>query len=258
MSSYLNTRDIQMLDFYLRQYNETSERINQLYNNLENINNNINQIYFNSNSTRGNYSRNRSRNRNRNSNSNLISNSSITATQNTLSNLRNTYNNINNNINLVNEMANFLDTVPIIPSQRQINLATRDVIYGDINNPLNECCPISLERFNSDDNLTQINSCGHLFSPSHLQHWFRNNVRCPLCRYDIRSGLEENLSPPTNTTETPIPENLNINRNEINEIADQLLLRFINSDLLSNNDRLLFDASNNIFIFETTVRIPPR
>ena len=28
--------------------------------------------------------------------------------------------------------------------------------------------------------------CGHLFSPNELANWFQSNVRCPICRYDIR------------------------------------------------------------------------
>ena len=47
MNNDLNTRDIQMLEFYLRQYRETMDRINYLYDSLSIINNNINQIYFN-------------------------------------------------------------------------------------------------------------------------------------------------------------------------------------------------------------------
>jgi hypothetical protein len=249
MNNDLNTRDIQMLDFYLRQYNETMDRINYLYDNLTVINNNISQIYFNN--SRGYRPRNRNRNlyRQRTYNTPItnipITNTPITNTSTNTTLLRNMPERYTNLISQINEMSTFLDNVPVIPTPRQISLATREVIYGDIDNPINENCPISLERFNDDDHLTQINHCGHLFSSTHLQDWFRNNVRCPLCRYDIRTGNEDVL---------PRSRNIPL-ETEVTEITDQLL-RFLNTDFSTNNNQIVFDASNNIFLFETTIRIP--
>ena len=31
-----------------------------------------------------------------------------------------------------------------------------------------------------------IRQCGHIFVENDLRQWFTRNVRCPLCRYDIR------------------------------------------------------------------------
>jgi hypothetical protein len=51
---------------------------------------------------------------------------------------------------------------------------------------MNSSCPITLEPFSSDANVTEILGCNHLFNPDALTSWLENNVRCPVCRYDIR------------------------------------------------------------------------
>ena len=83
----------------------------------------------------------------------------------------------------------FYDSIPVIPSQRQIERATKLIRFGEIEEPKNSTCPISLERFESDTNVTQIIECGHLFKPASIQQWFRSNTRCPMCRFDIRNTI---------------------------------------------------------------------
>lgn len=84
-------------------------------------------------------------------------------------------------------LLNFYDTVPVYPTRNQINNGTRRVLYSNIENPLNSSCPITLENFDDADNVTQILGCGHIFNHESLNSWFRNHVRCPVCRYDIRN-----------------------------------------------------------------------
>jgi hypothetical protein len=84
-------------------------------------------------------------------------------------------------------LLNFYDTVPVYPTRDQINNGTRRVLYSNIENPLNSSCPITLENFDDADNVTQILGCGHIFNHESLNSWFRNHVRCPVCRYDIRN-----------------------------------------------------------------------
>jgi uncharacterized Zn finger protein (UPF0148 family) len=57
---------------------------------------------------------------------------------------------------------------------------------------LNLSCPITLERFESNTEVLQILGCNHIFNPNSLQQWFQNNVRCPICRYDIRDYVPVN------------------------------------------------------------------
>jgi hypothetical protein len=93
------------------------------------------------------------------------------------------------NTNLNRFLLNFYDNVPVYPSREQINNGTREVLFSSIQNPLNISCPITLETFDGNDTITQILGCGHLFNSINLSSWFRNNVRCPVCRYDIRNYI---------------------------------------------------------------------
>lgn len=105
-------------------------------------------------------------------------------------------------------LLNFYDTVPVYPSLDQINNGTRRVLYSNIENPLNSSCPITLENFNNDDNVTQILGCGHIFNHDSLNSWFRNHVRCPVCRYDIRNYIPRShpLIQEINTSRISSPE----------------------------------------------------
>lgn len=76
-----------------------------------------------------------------------------------------------------------------IPTPIQIENATRQSIFSEIQNPIgNSVCPISLERFQPNQSVTQIIYCGHIFDTNQLQSWFRSNSRCPVCRYDIQTN----------------------------------------------------------------------
>jgi hypothetical protein len=84
---------------------------------------------------------------------------------------------------------NHLDPLtPVIvrPTEDEINISTEEVIFGIMSNPVNAVCPITRERFGESDRVMQIVYCGHNFNPPSLRHWFHTNVKCPLCRYDIR------------------------------------------------------------------------
>ena len=84
-------------------------------------------------------------------------------------------------------MTNNLTPVIVAPSQEQINNATETLRYREIMADTNQLrCPISLHSFTPRDVVIRILHCGHVFSQHSLLTWFRNNVRCPLCRYDIR------------------------------------------------------------------------
>ena len=91
------------------------------------------------------------------------------------------------NNNFSNILQRFFQPIEIFPTQTQIEAATRNVRYYDILNPINRSCPISLENFSDNDNVTVIRHCGHIFNRHQLITWFRSNSRCPVCRYDIRN-----------------------------------------------------------------------
>lgn len=78
-------------------------------------------------------------------------------------------------------------TVPIAPTNEELDRASQLVRYGDLNQPVSRSCPISLEEFGENDPVRQLVHCRHLFSPDAFQTWFQTHVRCPVCRHDIRT-----------------------------------------------------------------------
>lgn len=89
---------------------------------------------------------------------------------------------------LMQRTFNFLDNVPVFPSSEDIVRATRVISFGSIEAPNNSRCPITMVPFEPSDNVMQILFCGHIFDIVHLNGWFRDNVRCPMCRHDIRDN----------------------------------------------------------------------
>ena len=149
-----------------------------------------------------------------------------TSFQNTL--LNNLFDNIlNNNFNLFENEIN-------IPTQEEKNKALIISKYENLLDKTNEECPITLNKFNNDDEVAQIKKCKHIFTANQLNIWFQSNVKCPTCRYDIRNYNDEeeetNLNNQTNQTN-------NIEQNNVN----------------NNNQLHIYDISNNEVNFETFV-----
>ena len=191
-------------------------------------------------------------------------------------NIQNRWNGMINRMN-AQDNNDFLTPVIVRPTQSQINRATRMVNYSSIVNPSNTRCPISLVSFEEEDEVMQIRECGHLFIRDELMNWFEQNVRCPLCRYDIRTYIpsrnnstsdlfnginlenipsfssdSSNSAPitPRNNTPQPIPNNtqslLNTNTNANANANANLLLdeNFVRNTI--NNDPEIQQMINNI------------
>jgi hypothetical protein len=104
-------------------------------------------------------------------------------------------------------VANFLNTPIVVrPTADQIAHASRLVRYGNIVNPVSDACPISLERFTNDDEVRQLLHCGHIFHTHQFQTWFSSNVKCPVCRHDIRTYRRQPEQPTPTPTPTPTQE----------------------------------------------------
>ena len=339
-----------LIDMYISQYNLVNSQINRLYDMLDDIRYNIqNTINTNNNNHRrtsntflNRYIDNLINEERQNNfvfydynnpiNPSLYSNRRQTSTNNrqpssnnhqsTSNNrqpnqfTRNRTNNLfrNNNTDVSRFLSNFLNTNVIVrPTIEEIDSASRIIRFGDIENPLSESCPISLEYFNNDDLIRQIIHCGHIFCQNSFQTWFNSNVRCPVCRYDIRStnttsnnttfnnppstnsttnntsnnntnSISNNNTNSINSTTNNIPStnatsinsnlftNVNVTRNpetnQIDQVAFDLTNNLLSNELLNNitsrmfqnilqpdteNDRLIFDPSNNILLFETII-----
>jgi len=170
---------------------------------------------------------------------------------------------------LLSIITDFLEPINIYPSPEQVEIATRVVRYGDIINPLNISCPITLEPFEEDNEVTMIRHCSHIFITSEIQNWFRTNCRCPVCRYDIRSynsspiqqtpiqqtpiqqtpiqqtPIQQTPIQPIGTQQTPIQQTQSNNTNFYSEDFSGNLINTI-TDTIMNELLYGLDISNNI------------
>ena len=255
----ITNEQLLILRHYMDQYNRTSNQINRLMSELEHIRHNLdffsNEIFLNRNrnqnsTSTNNTNNNRSSNRTNNTRLNSLLNSFLNTNSNTNTNRTQfspiTYN-FDEPIGLNNFLNTFLSTnVPVVPTQEQINNATRIIRYENIENPLNESCPISLERFNPNDTVTQICWCGHIFNSNELTSWFRTNVRCPVCRYDIRN-YEANQANRNNTAANTAT-NTATNTSSISSFLNNIFSAGSNS-----SDRIVYDPVSNILMYETII-----
>ena len=158
------------------------------------------------------------------------------------------YNSLFNTAN-ANTRDNFFDPIDIYPSQRQIENATRVVSYCDILTPNNTSCPISLESFDDNEQVTIIRHCQHIFKTNQLNSWFIRNSRCPVCRYDIREYNNTNIT--NETIENTEENNSVIYNEERTSNPTSNLTRNLTSNLTSllfrNINRFANDPSGNNF-----------
>ena len=93
-------------------------------------------------------------------------------------------------------ISSFDSPVRIRPTRYQINDATSLITFSDISgNSTQTRCPIDLIDFSPSDNIMKIDHCGHIFRETNIRMHFRNNTRCPLCRFDIRDhGIEDSIA----------------------------------------------------------------
>jgi hypothetical protein len=183
---------------------------------------------------------------------------------------------------MANVLNNFLDTNIIVrPTSQQIENASRVVRYSDIDNPLSDTCPISLDNFNQDDIVRQLLPCGHIFHQEQFNEWFSSHVRCPVCRYDIRDYRQlsrrntpnsesqvptteserqtTNTASDTNDTTTSIMNNTQVDtttRNSTQSINDVISnLNIIRDPSTNTIDQLSFDINNTEFTNNVLNRI---
>jgi hypothetical protein len=141
-------------------------------------------------------------------------------------------------------LPNFNENVIVAPTPEQIYSATLQYNYSLESNANNTNCPITLDEFQEGEPVTKIEHCGHVFRREAIGNWFQRNVRCPVCRYDIReSSQEQSLPRPTQRTrDSTISED---------DIYNSIRASITNS--LSNiiNEYYSSDASQNlVYTFE--------
>ena len=83
-----------------------------------------------------------------------------------------------------NTFTNTFEDVIVRPTITQITQSTELILYD--NSLPHPSCSITLESFQEGEQVCRIIGCGHIFKQTAIQRWFERNVRCPVCRYDIR------------------------------------------------------------------------
>ena len=145
---------------------------------------------------------------------NLYNNSNINNSNINASNNYNYYNQYQPNIQtqmrqqnsrsvsqLFQRLLNLQDVI-VRPTSIQINTAVEFLL----NTNADLQCPITLESIGLNQEICKIKHCGHCFKKDALLRWFERNVRCPVCRYDIRDYVptvtqSNNTSSQTNNLE---------------------------------------------------------
>jgi len=264
-----NRFDRNLLNSYMDMYNSTLRELDRLYDQLDSIREHIHDLDIN--------------HRNRH----FISPTRRERERPIRNNIRgernNSFTSLLSSPMLTNVIRNFYDQVPVRPSTHVLQNAIVNTTYGNIINLINSECPISLERFNETTNVSQIRHCGHIFTPGDLSIWFESNVRCPVCRHDIRENVsftrngtldpsgsviepstDTSVETSVETSERATPSNpylnfandviSNIRYNDNGEIIFDISSNYVN-DLIRTSTRNLLDISgNSLLLFETILR----
>lgn len=82
------------------------------------------------------------------------------------------------------------EDVVVSPTEAQIDNAclvmpAREAVDRDY------LCPIDLYTITDDESVMKIKHCGHVFRENNLRELFTRDVRCPMCRFDIRDHHDE-------------------------------------------------------------------
>lgn len=215
-----------VIEMYFSQYNEHLRQIDERYYELNLIRNNIHRILL------GTFSSNQSNQSSNPPNHDLFEpiprnttsrNSRVNQRYTRTSAPSNTFANANSNVNTTgatrartdvdNLIRSFFDTIPVRPTPTQITRATNITSYSNISNPLNTRCPISLEQFAPTDSVTQLVRCGHIFNSIDFAQWFQYNVRCPVCRQDIRENYTTSIGANSNANANVTNANASVRTN---------------------------------------------
>ena len=78
----------------------------------------------------------------------------------------------------------FSDPVLITPTPEQIDTGS---VLQNILTPSDTPCSICQDVINQGDEVRRLNHCHHVFHRNCIDTWYQRNVRCPVCRHDIRN-----------------------------------------------------------------------
>tara|TARA_B100000963_G_C22355540_1_gene549227 strand:+ start:32 stop:658 length:627 start_codon:yes stop_codon:yes gene_type:complete len=112
--------------------------------------------------------------------------------------LRNPYSNLFTNpemieVTLLNNgrrTVNNMEDVQVYPSLRTLRESSSIHIYRDLDTD-QETCSICRDNFEENSVVRRL-GCEHIFHIGCIDTWFETNIRCPLCRVDLRDTENDN------------------------------------------------------------------
>ena len=125
----------------------------------------------------------------------------------------------------INTGARRYEDVIVSPTQQEIDNAVEVFVYTENRIQPNSRCPITMEEFTVGDRISRIRYCEHMFREDAINNWFRLNVRCPVCRYDIRE-YTNNITDTSSNNITDV-SNASIEETEA-EITNQITSELTN------------------------------
>ncbi len=101
------------------------------------------------------------------------------------------FQNINTNNQDVEPNINDFQDVVVGSSIEQLRKGSSVHIYKNLYSDIPSCA-ICMENFNDEDIVRILGDCNHIFHITCCDIWMETNVRCPVCRKDIRDASDEN------------------------------------------------------------------
>ena len=81
------------------------------------------------------------------------------------------------------------EDVNVTPDINVLTSSSSIHIYNTLETEF-ESCSICMENFSSNSIVRKLNNCGHIFHVDCVDTWFETNIRCPVCRTDLREETE--------------------------------------------------------------------
>ena len=125
-----------------------------------------------------------------------------------------------------------MGNIPQPLDSRDISANVTNLIFRDLDESNDQTiCPFTQDNFQENDEVSRINTCGHIFTRSHLHRYLSNfDYRCPVCRRDLRrendvehpSPVNNLLDLSSNFTILPTTQNTDQARNIINSAVESV------------------------------------
>lgn len=84
----------------------------------------------------------------------------------------------------------FMEPVVVRPTREQIEAGSAiEIVDAE-----NEVCAICQDELSAGSQARSLVACDHRFHIGCIDTWFERNVRCPVCRHDIREGVAPDMT----------------------------------------------------------------